>query len=191
MARSRRGAPAVARSAWVSTEVPQTTRQVRQGGQALTGVELPALHVTSEVLTAPPWAHWQASAVHIQGEGLAVELKDVVAHRTPTHYDLSGAVDLQASTDVIAGLAGGLLPDQLQVAGPLELVGTAAGHIALDGRVSLRDITYTGALHVARVDWDGALWEEVAARLTLAQGRLTVDEASARMLGGWLRLKPR
>jgi len=174
----------------INLQVPKTTRQVRQGGRVLTGVELPALHVTSEVLTAPPWTHWQASAVHIQGEGLAVELKDVVAHRTPTYYDLSGAVDLQASTDVITGMAGRLLPDRLQVAGPLELVGTAAGHIAVDGSVSLRDITYTGDLRVARVDWDGALWEAVAARLTLAQGRLTVDEASARMLGGWLRLRP-
>ena len=38
--------------------------------------------------------------------------------------------------------------------------------------------------------WDSALWEAVAARLTVEQGRLTIDEASARMLGGWLRLTP-
>ena len=56
--------------------------------------------------------------------------------------------------------------------------------------MSLRDLTYTGNLRLARVDWDGALWEAVAAQLTVAQGRLTIDEASARMLGGWLRLRP-
>ena len=142
------------------------------------------------MLTAPPWTHWQASAVHIQGDGLAVELRDIAAHRTPAHYDLSGAVTLQASTEMITGLAGGLLPDQLQVSGPLDLAGSAAAHIAVDGSVSFQDITYTGDLRVARVDWDGALWEAVAARLRLTQGRLTVDEASAQMLGGWLRLRP-
>jgi hypothetical protein len=30
----------------------------------------------------------------------------------------------------------------------------------------------------------------VAARFTLAQGRVTIDDASARVLGGWLRLRP-
>ena len=174
----------------VDLQVPKTTRQVQQGGEALIGVELPAFHLTSDVLTAPPWVHWQASAVRIQGDGVTAELRDVVARRTPTHYDLSGAVDLQASTEVITGLVGGLLPDRLQISGPLELAGNAAGHIAVDGSVSLRDLTYTGNLRLARVDWDGALWEAVAARLTVAQGRLTIDDARARMLGGWMRLRP-
>jgi hypothetical protein len=171
-------------------QVPKTTRQARQAGQGLTGVELPALHVTSEVLTAPPWEHWQASAVHIQGDGLAAELRDIVARRTPTHYDLSGALHLQASTEVITGLVGGVLPDRLQVSGPVELAGNAAGHVAVDGSVSLRDLTFTGDLRLARVDWEGALWEAVAARLTVAQGRLAIDDARARVLGGWLRLRP-
>jgi hypothetical protein len=171
-------------------QIPKTTRQARQGGQELTGVELPALHVTSDVLTAPPWEHWQASAVHIQGDGLAAELRDVMARRTPTHYDLSGALHLHASTDVITGLVGGVLPDRLQVSGPVDLAGNAAGQIAVDGSVSLRDLTYTGDLRLAWVDWDGALWEAVAARLTVAQGRLTIDDARARVLGGWMRLRP-
>jgi hypothetical protein len=171
-------------------QVPKTTRQARQGGQGLTGVELPALHVTSDVLTAPPWEHWQASAVHIQGDGLAAELRDVMARRTPTHYDLSGALHLQASTEVITGLVGGVLPDRLQVSGPVDLAGNAAGHLAVDGSVSLGDLMYTGDLRLARVDWDGALWEAVAARLTVAQGRLTIDDARARVLGGWMRLRP-
>jgi hypothetical protein len=174
----------------IDLQVPQTTRQARQDGQPLTRVELPALHVTSEVLTAPPWVHWQASAVRIQGDGLAAELRDVVARLTPTHYDLSGALDLHASTEVIRELVGGLLPDRLQVSGPVELAGNAAGHIPVDGSMSFRDLTYTGDLRLARVDWDGALWEAVAARLTVAQGRLTIDDARARVLGGWMRLRP-
>jgi AsmA-like C-terminal region/Domain of Unknown Function (DUF748) len=171
-------------------QIPKTTRQMEQGGQGLTGVELPALHVTSEVLTAPPWERWQASAVHIQGDGVAAELRDVVARRTPTHYDLSGNLHLQASTEVITGLVGGVLPDRLQVSGPVDLAGNAAGQIAVDRSVSLRDLTYTGDLRLARVDWDGALWEAVAAHLTVAQGRLTIDDARARVLGGWMRLRP-
>ena len=174
----------------IDLQVPKTTRQAQQGGEALIGVELPAFHVTSDVLTAPPWVHWQASAVRIQGDGVTAELRDVVARRTPTHYDLSGGVDLQAATEVISGLVGGMLPDRLQVSGPLELAGKAAGRIAVDGSVSLRDLAYTGNLRLARVDWDGALWEAVAARLTVAQGRLTIDDARARMLGGWMRLRP-
>jgi len=174
----------------INLQVPKTTLQGMRGGQGLVEVELPALQVTSEVQSAPPWTHWQASAVRIQGEGLSVAVKDVVAHRTSTQYDLSGVVTLQASTEVITGLAGGILPDRLQVSGPLDLAGTAAVHIAVDGSVPLQDITYTGELRVARVDWDGALCEAVATRLTLAQGRLTIDDASARMLGGWLRLRP-
>ena len=47
-----------------------------------------------------------------------------------------------------------------------------------------------GNLRLARVDWDGALWEAVAAQLTVEQGRLTIDDASARTLGGWIRLRP-
>jgi hypothetical protein len=58
---------------------------------------------------------------------------------------------------VITGLVGGVLPDRLQVSGPVELAGTTAGHIAVDGGVSLHDLTYTGDLRLARVDWDGAL----------------------------------
>jgi hypothetical protein len=172
----------------VDLQVPKTTRQVQQGGKVLMGVELPAFHVTSDVLTAPPWVHWQAGAMHIQGAGVAAELRDVMAHRTPTHYDLSGAVDLQASTEVINGLVGGLLPDHLQITGPLEVAGNAAGHVGVDGGASLRDLTYTGNLRLARVGWHAALWEAVAAHLTVEQGRLTIDDASARTLGGWMRL---
>jgi hypothetical protein len=174
----------------IDLQVPKTTRQARQEGQGLAGIELPSLRVTSEVLTAPPWVHWQASAVRIQGDGLAADLRDVMARRTPTHYDLSAALDLHASTEVITGLVGGVLPDRLQVSGPLELAGNMAGHIAVDGSVSLRDLTYSGDLRLARVDGDGALWEAVAARLTVAQGRLTIDDAKARVLGGWMRLRP-
>ena len=47
-------------------QVPKTTRQVQQGGEVPIGVELPAFHLTSDVLTAPPWVHWQASAVRIR-----------------------------------------------------------------------------------------------------------------------------
>jgi hypothetical protein len=174
----------------IDLQVPKTPPQVRQGGQALTGVELPAFHVTAEVLTAPPWVHWQASAIRIQGDGLAAELRDVVARRTPTHYDLSGILELQASTEMITECVGGVLPDRLHVSGPLELTGNVTAHIAAAGGVSLRDLTYTGSLRLARVDWDGALWEAVAAHLMVAQGRLAIDEARARMLGGWLRLGP-
>jgi hypothetical protein len=174
----------------INLHAPKTTFQVARAGQGLTQMELPAFQVTSEVLTGPPWTHWQAGTAHMQGEGLAVELRDVVAHRTPVHYDLSGAVHLQTSTEVIRGSIGGLLPDRLQVSGPLELAGRAAGRIAMDGSVSVQDITYSGDLRIARVDWDGVLWEAVAARLTLAQGRLTIDDANAQMLGGWLRLRP-
>ena len=174
----------------VDLQVPKTTRQVQQGGEAPIGVELPAFHLMSDVLTAPPWVHWQTSAIRLQGDGVTAELRDVVVRRTPTHYDLSGVVDLQASTEVITGLVGELLPDRLQITGPLELAGNAAGHVAVDGSVSLRDLTYTGNLRLARVAWDGALWEAVAAHLTVAQGRLTIDEASARTLGGWMRLRP-
>ena len=49
----------------------------------------------------------------------------------------------------------------------------------------------TGNLRLARVAWDGAVWEAVAAHLTVAQGRLTIDDARAQTLGGWLRLDPR
>jgi hypothetical protein len=84
----------------------------------------------------------------------------------------------------------GLAADRLQVPGPLELTGNAAGHFAVDGSVSLRDLTYTGDLHLAAVNWDGAVWEAVAARLAVAQGRLRIDDAKARVLGGWMRLRP-
>jgi hypothetical protein len=133
---------------------------------------------------------WWGDLLVCQSDALTAELRDVIARRTPTHYDLSGALNLQASTAVMTKLVGGMLPDQLQVSGPVELAGNAAGHIALDGGVSLRDLTYTGDLRLAHVDWDGALWEAVAARLTVTQGRLTVDEARARGLGGWMRLRP-
>ena len=53
----------------IDLQVPKTTHQVQQGGRALIGVELPALHLTSDVLTAPPWVHWQTSAIRIQGDG--------------------------------------------------------------------------------------------------------------------------
>jgi hypothetical protein len=133
---------------------------------------------------------WWGNSVAFLSDGLEAELRDVVARRTTTHYDLSGALKLQASTEVTMKLVGGRLPDQLQVSGPVEVAGNAAGHIALDGGVSLRDLTYTGDLRLARGDWDGALWEAVAARLTVTQGRLTVDDARARVLGGWMRLRP-
>jgi hypothetical protein len=78
----------------IDLQVPKTPLQVWQSGQVPTGVELPALHVTSEVLTAAPWVHWEASAIRVQGDGLAAELRDVVARRTPTGYDLSGGLEL-------------------------------------------------------------------------------------------------
>jgi hypothetical protein len=171
-------------------QVPKMTRPMGQDGQVLAGVELPALHITSDVLTAPPWVQWQASAARVQADGLTVELRDVVARRTPTHYDLSGVVDLQASTEVMTGLVASSLPEWLQVSGPFELAGSVAGQILVDGRVSLRDLTYAGNLRVSQVVWDGTVWEAVAARLTVAQGRLTVDDARARVLGGWMRLMP-
>jgi AsmA-like C-terminal region len=175
----------------VDLQVPKTTRQPLQGGEALMRVELPAFHLTSDVLTAPPWVHWQTNAVRIEGDGVTAELRDVEVRHTLTHYDLSGAVDLQASTEVITGLVGGVLPDGLLITGPLEISGHTAGHIALDGSVSLRDLAYTGNLRLARVDWDGTLWETMDARLTVEQGRLTIDDASARTLGGWMRLRPK
>jgi hypothetical protein len=98
----------------INLQVPKTPFQLAPADQALTRVELPAIQVASEVLTAPPWTHWQADTVHIQGDGLTVELGDVVAHRTPAHYDLSGAVHLQAATEVIRGSIGGLLPERLR-----------------------------------------------------------------------------
>jgi hypothetical protein len=173
----------------IDLEIPKTIRRVPPG-KAMAEVELPSLHLSSHVLTSPPWTHWQASAVHLQGEGITAALTDVVAHRTSTHYELSAAVDLQASTEAIAGLVGGLLPASLRISGPLGLAGRAAGHIAPDGSVSLRDLTFTGNLHLAQVDWDDALWEAVAAQLTLAQGRLAIDKAQAQTLGGWLRFTP-
>jgi hypothetical protein len=173
----------------IDLEIPKTTHRV-QHGQAMADVGLPPIHLRSDVLTSPPWTHWQANAVRLQGDGVTAELRDVVARRTSTHYDLSGAVALQASTEVVSGLVGGLLSDRLRITGPFALTGDAAGHIAVDGSVSLRDLTYTGSLHLAQVDWDGALWEAVAAQLTVAQGRLTVDDARAQALGGWLRLTP-
>src|SRR5215510_13323873 len=45
-----------------------------------------------------PWTHWQTNALRLQEDGLTAALHDVVVRRTPTHYDLSGALDLQAST---------------------------------------------------------------------------------------------
>jgi hypothetical protein len=171
-------------------QMPKTTRQRGQSGQGLLDAELPALRVVSEVLTAPPWRHWHTNVLRIQGDGVTAILRDVVARQTPTHYDLSGAVDLHASTEVITGLAGGLLPDRLQLSGPVELAGNAAGQIAVDGGASLRDITYTGALRVARMAWNSTWWEEVVTRLTVTQGRLTLDDASARVLGGWIRCRP-
>jgi hypothetical protein len=38
----------------VDLQVPKTTRQIQQGGEVPIGVELPAFHLTSDVLTAPP-----------------------------------------------------------------------------------------------------------------------------------------
>jgi hypothetical protein len=133
---------------------------------------------------------WRGDSVAFLSDGLEAELRNVSARRRTAHYDLSGALELRVATEVMTKLVGGMLPDRLQVSGPVELTGNAAGHIALDGGVSLRDVTYTGDLRLARVDWDGALWEAVAARLTVTQGRLTVDDAKARVLGGWMRLRP-
>jgi hypothetical protein len=133
---------------------------------------------------------WRGDSVSFLSEGLEAELRNVRAHRTTTHYDLSGALELRVATEVMPKLIGGILPDRLQLSGPVELTGNAAGHIAVDGNVSLRDFTYTGDLRLARVDWDGALWEAVAARFTVAQGRLTVEDARAQVLGGWMRLRP-
>jgi hypothetical protein len=175
----------------IDLQVPKTTRQAQQGGEALIGVELPAFHVTSDVLTAPPWVHWQAGAVRIQGDGVTAELRDVVTRRTPTHYDLSGGVDLQAATEVITGLVAGMLPDRLQVSVPLALAGKAAGRVAVDGSASLRHLAYTGNLRLARMDWHGALWEAVAVHLTVEHGRLTIDEASAQTLGAGCGSDPR
>jgi hypothetical protein len=171
-------------------QMPKTTRQGGQSGQGLIDAELPALRVVSEVLTAPPWAHWHTDTLRIQGDGLTAALRDVVVRRTPTHYDLSGALDLRASAEVITGLTGDLLPDRLQIAGPVELAGNAAGHIAVDGSASLRDITYTGDLRVARMAWNSTWGEAVVARLTVAQGQLTLDDARARVLGGWIWFRP-
>jgi AsmA-like C-terminal region len=133
---------------------------------------------------------WRGDQLVFRSDDLAVELRDVAARRTPTYYDLSMALDLQASAEVITGLTGGLLPDRLQVSGPIELAGSAAGHIAVGGGASLRDLTFTGDLRLARVAWGGASWEAVAAHFTVAQGRLTIDDARARVLGGWMRLRP-
>jgi AsmA-like C-terminal region len=174
----------------VDLQVPKTIRQGQQGGEAPIGVELPAFHVMSDLLTAPPWVHWQTSAIRLQGAGVTAELRDVVVRRTPMHYDLSAGVDLQASTEVITGLVGSLQPDRVQITGPLELAGKVAGRVAVDGDTSLHDLTYTGNLRLARVDWHAALWEAVSAHLTVEQGRLSIDDASARTLGGWMRLRP-
>ena len=118
---------------------------------------------------------------------MTAELRDVVVRRTPTHYDLSGAVDLQASTEVITGLVGGWLPDRLQVSAR-SARRDAAGRIAVDGgassvRMHWKSPSRTGGLGRRLV---GA----VAAHLTVAQGRLTIDDASAQTLGGWMRLRP-
>jgi AsmA-like C-terminal region len=133
---------------------------------------------------------WWGDTVAFLSDGLEAELRDVSVRRTATHYDLSGDLNLQVSDEAMTKLVGGMLPDRLQVSGPVELAGKAAGHIAVDGSVSLRDLTYTGELRLARVDWDGALWEAVAAHFTVTQGRLTIDDARAQVLGGWMRLRP-
>ena len=173
----------MARSAWVDRQVPKTTRQVQQGGEVPIGVELPAFRLTSDVLTAPPWVHWQASAVRIQGDGVTAELGRTSWFVEPTHYDLSGAVDLQASTEVITGLVGGWLPDRLQVSARSSSPGMQLA-ISRWMVAPTRDLTYRQS-RLARVDWDGALWEAVAAHLTVAQGRLTIDDAASSDARGW------
>jgi hypothetical protein len=49
---------------------------------------------------------WWGDRLVFQSDALAAELRDVIARRTPTHYDLSGALNLQASTAVITELVG-------------------------------------------------------------------------------------
>jgi len=98
-----------------------------------------------------------------RSDDLAVELTNVVVGRTLTHYDLAGTLHLQAAREVVTGIAEDLLPGRLKVSGPIEFTGKAAGHIPVGGGVSPGDLTYSGDLRVAGVEWDGTLWEEVTA----------------------------
>jgi hypothetical protein len=172
----------------IDVQVAETIRQVRQDDRVLAEVKLPPVRLTGEVTAVGPVERLRATTLLVQGDGLTVELKDVEARRMSSHYDIAGALQLQASAEVVQGLILGLLSETIQPQGALKLAGTAGMRIPLEGKVEAQHVSYTGELSLEDLMVNNTVLESLAARLRLDEGRLTVADATTELLGGRGRL---
>jgi hypothetical protein len=166
----------------------RTIRQIHQGDRRLTEIELPAFRLQGEVTTVRPAEGWDANTLRLWGDGLSLELKNASLRRDPAHYDLNGMLSLQATAQVANGLTIGLLPDTLELAGAVELVGTVGIRLPVAGDVQPQHLSYAGKLHLARVMLDDETLESLTAQVKMEQGKMTVAEGAVALHGGRLRL---
>lgn len=172
----------------VQGQIGQITRQVRQGDRVLEEVTVPPVGLTGQVSSARPQAHWEFPHLRLQGQGTAIELTQGHVHRTPSYIDLSSALQVHLSREVSYGVTMGWLPAAFELHDAVDLEGTAGLRIPTGGPIEPRHVSYTGDIRLQSLVLEGDKSESLTARLTLAQGRLTVDTARADMLNGEVRL---
>jgi len=165
-------------------QTDKTIRQVRQGDQILEEVAVPSLVLTSQVSSARPQEQWEFPSLRLQGQGISIELKQVDVSRTPSHIDLSGALQVHLSREASHAVTMGVLPAAFELRDTVDLSGTAGLHIPVTGPIEPRHLSYAGDVHLQNLLIEGDTSESLTARLNLQQGRLTVDAARADMLDG-------
>jgi hypothetical protein len=165
-----------------------TTRQVRQGERVLEAVEVPPIRLTSQVSSAHPLEYWEIPSLRLRGEGIAIDLTNIHAQRTPSHIDLQGALQVHLSGEVSSVLTRGFLPAAFELKEAVDLVGTAGLHLPITGPIEPHHISYAGEVRLRRLMIEGDASESLTARLELAQGRLTVEAARAEVLDGEVRV---
>jgi hypothetical protein len=82
----------------------------------------------------------------------------------------------------------GWVPAAFELHDAIDLAGTAGLRIPAGGQIEPRHLSYAGDVRLQSLEIEGARSESLTARLTLAQGRLTVDAARAEVLNGEVHL---
>jgi hypothetical protein len=163
-------------------------RQVRQGQDVLEEVEMPPIHLSSQMSSAHPLEHWEFPSLRLRGEGIAIDLTNLQVQRTASHIGLQGALQVHLSGEVSSMITRGFLPAAFELKEAVDLVGTAVLQLPLTGPIELRHISYAGDLRLRRLLIEGDESASLTAHLELVQGRLTVQAARAEVLDGEVRI---
>lgn len=174
----------------LSAELKTTpiSRGLSRSKEELATAELPALHLKTKLLSRKPLQSWTVPSFDIRGTGVSIQLTDGRFRRKPAAYDIAATLAIEISPEFLEGLALGLIPTDIKPAGKVAAAGQANLQVPADVAIGLKNVEFRGTLETEKLIVNADTISAMRLAVSLAQGRLNIQEGEAGLLGGriWL-----